>query len=92
MPFCLQMFSKQIQTEHLREAFCKKKSDSFYEVTNSHLSLLDSHRLAPGCHLLVDAGQKILGDPQGIQQEWVVRMAGGCVFEQVLAVNEGTLT
>ena len=64
----------------------------FHEVINSHLSLLDSHRLAPGCHFLIDAGQKILGDSQGIQQERVVRMAGGCVFEQILAVNKETLT
>jgi len=50
----------------------------------SHLSLLDRHRLPPGRRLLVDAGQEVLGDPQGVLQKRVVRVAGGRVFEQVL--------
>lgn len=51
---------------------------------NAHLSLLDRHRLASGRRLLVNAGEKVLGDPQGVLQERVVWVAGGRVFEQVL--------
>lgn len=61
------------------------KRVSFLNI--SHLSLLDGHRLAPGGRLLVDAGQKVLGDPQGVQQEGVVWMTGRGVFEQVLAIG-----
>lgn len=48
---------------------------------NAHLSLLDSHRLASRRRLLVDAGQEVLRDPQGVLQKRVVRVAGGGVFE-----------
>lgn len=59
----------------------------FCKPLNTHLSLLDRHRLASGRCLLVDAGQKVLGDPQGILQERVVQVAGGRVFEQVLQIQ-----
>lgn len=54
------------------------------KLPNTHLSFLDSHRLASGRRLLVDAGQEVLRDPQGVLQKRVVRVAGGSVFEQVL--------
>lgn len=61
----------------------------FCKSLNTHLPLLDSHRLAPWCHLLINAGQEVLGDTQGVLQERVVRVAGGRVFEQVLQFSRG---
>lgn len=61
--------------------FCKSMS--------AHLSLLHGHGLASGRRLLVDAGQEVLGDPQGVLQKRVVRVAGGRVFEQVLEYSSG---
>lgn len=64
----------------------------FLNLLSAHLSLLHCHRLPPGCCLFVDAGQKVLGDPQGVLQERVVQMARGCVFKQVLVADEEILS
>lgn len=67
----------------------QKDSHDFGCFLKTHLPLLDSHGLASGRRLLVDAGQEVLGDPQGVLQKRVVWVAGGCVFEQVLEYSSG---
>lgn len=47
----------------------------------AHLSLLHHHRLATRRCVLIDAREEVLGDPQGILQERVVRVAAGCVLQ-----------
>lgn len=42
-------------------------------------------QLASWCRFLIDAGQEVLGNPQSVLQERVVRVAAGRVLEQVLA-------
>lgn len=46
----------------------------------THLPLLDGHGLPARCDLLVDAGQEVLGDAQGVLQQGVIRVAGWSVF------------
>lgn len=48
------------------------------------LALLHRHGLPAGGDLLVDAGQEVLGDAQGVLQERVVGVGGGGVLQEVL--------
>lgn len=45
------------------------------------LSLLYSHGLSARGDLLIDTGQEVLGDAQGILQQWIVWVAGGGVLQ-----------
>lgn len=48
---------------------------------DSHLPLLHHHGLAPRRRVLIDAGEEVLGDPEGVLQERVVRVAAGRVLQ-----------
>lgn len=50
----------------------------------THLSLLHCHGLAARCALFVNAGQEVLGDAEGVLQEGVIWVTGGCVFQKIL--------
>lgn len=46
----------------------------------AHLSFFHRHGLSAGRDLLVDAGQEVLRDAEGVLQQGMVRMAGWGVF------------
>lgn len=50
----------------------------------THLSLFHCHGLAARCTLFVNAGQEVLGDAEGVLQEGVIWVTGGCVFQKIL--------
>lgn len=53
-------------------------------MSRSHLTLLHHHGVATRRDLLVDAGQEVLGDTQGVLEQRVVRVARGRVLQEVL--------
>ena len=56
------------------------------------LSLGGGDGRAAGVDLLVDGGQEVLGDAQGVLKEGEVRVVLGCVFQQVLHTHTHTHT
>lgn len=54
------------------------------EALHTDLSLLYGHRLSTGGDLLIDAGQEVLGDAEGVLQQGIVWVAAGRVLQQVL--------
>ena len=53
-------------------------------VLRADLSLLNRHGVPAGGDLLVNTGQEVLGDAQGVLQQRIVWVAGGCVLQKVL--------
>ena len=54
------------------------------------LSLGGGDGRAAGVDLLIDGGQEVLGDAQGVLKEGEVRVVLGCVFQQVLHTQTHT--
>lgn len=52
--------------------------------SSTDLSFLHCHRLTAGRDLLINAGEEVLGNAEGILQEGVIWMTGWGVLQQVL--------
>ena len=76
--------------EYLKFPVCLTKAQPVFRnqenngSRKTHLPLLYSHGLPTRSDLFIDAGKEILRDPQGILQEWMIRMAHWSVLEQIL--------
>lgn len=67
---------------HLRSGLDRKCLGCGWGASDfsTYLAFFHGHGLATWGALLVDAGQEVLRDPQGILEEGVVRVTGGCVL------------
>lgn len=50
----------------------------------AHLALGGGDRCPPGVDVLVDAGEEVLGDAEGVLQQGVVRVVSWGVLEEIL--------
>lgn len=50
----------------------------------AHLSFFHGHGLTARCAFFVYARQEVLRDAEGVLQQGVIWMTGGCVFQKIL--------
>lgn len=68
------------QGQHISCAVPESEAALCPPTSCTHLSFFHRHGLSAGRDLLVDAGQEVLRDPEGVLQQGMVGMAGRGVF------------